>query len=140
MLKKISDQQLATVKVKFEQLLKADPLAFSGLTPSKIPIAPGVYVITAMKDGNDYPYYVGRTKNFQQRIYNNHLMGPLTNARLKKHLIDSGECVDIADAKAFIRNNCAVRWVEQEGFRERGALEGYATAILFPKYGIYEEH
>lgn len=140
MIKKISDLRLKSVKVKFRQMLNAGRIAFSGLTPSKVPTAPGVYVITALKYGLEYPYYVGRTTNLQQRIYTNHLMGPLSNAQLKKHLIDSGECVDIADAKAFIRQYCVVRWVEQEGFRERGALEGYATALLFPKYGIYEEH
>ncbi len=67
-------------------------------------------------------------------------MGPLSNARLKKHLIDSGECIDIGAAKEFLKLHCQVRWIEQDGFRERGAIEGYATGLLFPKHGIYEEH
>jgi len=140
MLKRIARRQMKALKLKYERLLAAKPLAFADLTPSKVPKAAGVYVITAVKSRYELPYYVGRTKNLQQRLYNNHLMGPLSNARLKKHLIDAGECRDVADAKGFIRKHCVVRWVKQEGFRQRGALEGYATGLLFPKHGIYEEH
>jgi len=32
------------------------------------------------------------------------------------------------------------KWIEQARHRERGAIEGYCTGLLFPKYGIYEEH
>ena len=67
-------------------------------------------------------------------------MGSLANARLKKYLISSGECKDISEAKDFIKKFCSVRWIEVEDIRERGALEGYFTGLLFPKHGIYEEH
>ncbi len=140
MIKNITKSQLQFLKSRFNSLISAPPLSFANLTPSKVPAAPGVYVITALLSGNEQPYYVGRTKNLRQRLYNNHLMGPLTNARLKKHLIDAGECTDIAAAKKFLKCHCQVRWIEQEGFRERGAIEGYTTGLLFPKHGIYEEH
>ena len=140
MLQRISTSQIKFLEERFEALLKATPLPFSCLTPSKLPEAPGVYVITAIIDGSEHPYYVGRTKNLRQRLYNNHLMGPLSNARLKKHLISGGECEDKDAAKKFIKDFCSVRWVEQQGFRERGAVEGYVTGLLFPKHGIYEEH
>ena len=76
----------------------------------------------------------------KERIYKNHLMGPLANARLKRYLIGSGECTDIRDAKEFIRGRCYARWIEESNIRNRGAIEGYTTGLLFPKYGIYEEH
>jgi hypothetical protein len=44
------------------------------------------------------------------------------------------------DAKEFIRQNCLARWIEESDIRTRGAIEEYATGLLFPKYGIYEEH
>jgi excinuclease UvrABC nuclease subunit len=78
------------------------PLAFADLVPSKLPVAGGVYLITARLDGLEEPYYVGRSKNLQRRIYTNHLMGPLANARLKKYLINTGECTDLLTAKQFI--------------------------------------
>ena len=115
-------------------------ISFFDLKPSAVPERPGVYLITACVDGDEQAYYVGRTKNLRGRLYRQHLMGPLANARLKKYLIECGECIDKESAKQFIRDHCFVRWVEQEGYRERGALEGYVTAMLFPKYGIYEEH
>ncbi|MFN0184954.1 MAG: hypothetical protein ACKVQR_14160 [Aquabacterium sp.] len=125
---------------RFRDLLQAPPVHFNALTPSKVPEAEGVYVISAMKEGREFPYYVGRTKNLRQRLYTNHLMGSPAGARLKKHLVQAGECVDMAAAKAFLRAYCLVRWIEQAGHRERGAVEGYCTGLLFPKYGIYEEH
>ncbi len=43
-------------------------------------------------------------------------------------------------AKGFIRSACIARWIEEADIRKRGAIEGYVTGLLFPKYGIYEEH
>ena len=136
----IIEFQLQFLQGRFDSLLLASPLAFSEMTPSKIPNRPGVYLITAELSGREDPYYVGRTKNLRQRLYNNHLMGPFSNARLKHCLVSTQECEDIAAAKAFLRTCCSVRWIEQNGHRERGAIEGYATGLLFPKHGIYEEH
>lgn len=123
-----------------EQLLSQPPLRFSQMTPASLPQTAGVYLITKMEDSVEIPYYVGRTKNMRQRLYNNHLMGSLANARLKKHLIDNQVCSNIDEAKDFIQRHCVARWVEEEDYRRRGAIENYCTAILFPKYGIDEEH
>jgi hypothetical protein len=133
-------KQLKFLNQRFKDLAAARPLRFAQLIPSRVPMLPGVYVITAKRGRLELPYYVGRSKNLRQRLYNNHLMGPASNARLKKHLCDGRECLDIASAKAFLSRRCSVRWIIQEGHRERGAVEGYVTGMLFPKYGIYEEH
>jgi GIY-YIG catalytic domain len=140
MLHHATAKQLKFLRERLKTLLAAEPLRFSDLTPKKVPANSGVYVITAERRGIEYPYYVGRTKNLQQRLYNNHLMGPASNARLKKHLVDGGECIDMLGAKRLLREMCLVRWILQDGHRERGAVEGYVTGVLFPKYGIYEEH
>jgi len=139
-MKHATANQLRFLRGRFRDLLAAQPLHFTDLTPSKVPKTEGVYVISVLKGGSEIPYYVGRTKNLQQRLYTNHLMGSAAGARLKKHLVQAGECTDMAAAKAFLRAHCLVRWIEQVGHRERGAIEGYCTGLLFPKYGIYEEH
>jgi len=72
-------------------------------------------VITAKLGNMEFPYYVGRTKNLRRRLYNNHLMGPATNARLKKHLVAGGECADMKSAKQFLKDTCSVRWILQDG-------------------------
>lgn len=131
---------LQFVEESYRKLTAAQSIPFSTLVPSQVPNAAGVYLITARVDGIEEPYYVGRSKNLRRRLYTNHLMGPLANARLKRYLISSGECTDLADAKAFIRANCHARWIEEADIRKRGAIEGYVTGVLFPRHGIYEEH
>lgn len=123
-----------------EKLVNRPPLRFLEMTPNSLPKTAGVYLITGIENGEEIPYYIGRSKNLRQRLYNNHLMGPLTNARLKKYLIGDGVCSNIQAAKEFILRNCAARWIEEENYRRRGAIEGSCTSILFPKYGIDEEH
>lgn len=123
-----------------KQLTNGKSLSFSKMTPSKIPAKAGVYLISANIDNSEIPYYVGRSKNLRQRLYKNHLMGQLTNARLKKYLVNSGECKNSKEAKNFIKEYCSARWFFEKDVKKRGAVEGYVTGIVFPKYGIYEEH
>jgi hypothetical protein len=131
---------LKFVRSAYKRLLAMRPVPFATLVPSQIPELSGVYLITMRKRGVERPYYVGRSKNLRRRLYNNHLMGPVTNARLKRYLISTGECADLVAAKQFIKKYCFVRWVGEADIRKRGAIEGYLTGVPFPKYGIYEEH
>lgn len=127
---------LKFLEVSLKSILVSPGLAFENLKPSDLPKTAGVYLITI----RDKPYYVGRAKNLQNRIHRNHLMGNTKASSFKNALIKSGECVSLQTAKQFLRRNAAVRWIEEENMRNRGALEGYFTGILFPKYGITEEH
>lgn len=128
---------------KFDSLMSQKLLSFKEMTPSKLPTEPGVYLISMSQNGNEVALYVGRTKNLQQRLYNNHLMGGLGNARLKKYLINDPKLRSISNkqlAKEYIRKRCYVRWIFEKDYRKRGAYEGYLTGVLFPKYGISVEH
>lgn len=125
---------------KLSELINSESMPFLNAKPSAFPELPGVYLISSLEDEVEIPFYIGRSKNLQQRLYNNHLMGPLSNARLKKYLIDAEVVKDIEEAKVLIKNSCSARWVIEEDFRVRGALEGFFTAMLFPRYGISEEH
>lgn len=106
------------------------------MKPSYLPKRAGVYLITI----RNKPYYVGRSQNLRRRIYTNHLMGSLKNARLKTYLIEFGKCANREEAKQFLKRFAHVQWIEEEDMRTRGALEGYFTGVLFPKYGISAEH
>ena len=124
-------------------LLEMSPVFYKDMKPSVLPINAGVYVISENINNIEVPLYVGRTKNLRERIYTNHLMGGLSNARLKKYIISDElhPCYqNLSEAKNYIRNSCFVRWVFEDDYRRRGAIEGYLTAIIFPKYGIYEQH
>lgn len=129
---------------KLYDLLSAEKVEFKTLKPRHIIETGGVYIITDSRNPlNVIPYYIGRIKNLRQRIYTNHLMGGLGNARLKKYLVNDPVLRDVTDkhtAKSFIRENCSVRWITEEDFKQRGYFEGYFTEILKPQFGVYEEH
>ena len=79
-------QRLIEAQRIAEDVLNAPQIYFNDLKPSTlIDGLAAVYAITDISTGE--VLYVGRTKNIRQRLYNNHLMGPKTNARLKKYLV-----------------------------------------------------
>jgi len=139
-------EALATPNVKtgtpflgsaYNELLAHAGLPFSEMTPAMVTEDPGVYLITAKEGHAEVPYYVGQSGCLRERLYRNHLMGqPQSNARLKKYLIEFAECDDAQEAKEFIQDRCVARWIEKTETRERSALEGYFTGLLFPKYGL----
>ncbi len=144
------------MRVSHRLLLKAENHRFNGLKAKLIPEGSGVYLITLVEKKIEIPLYVGRTKNLRRRIYTNHLMGSVANARLKNYLIKDKtiEFINFPhEAKAYIKEFCQVRWITEERFKQfmpvkpirhayqvRGLLESYVVSKLFPRYGIYEEH
>lgn len=144
MVKRKNNEWITFLEQSLNDLLNKDVLLFKNLKPNMLPVEEAVYLLTFIQNSKtELPYYVGRTKNIRRRIYTNHLMGSTTNARLKKYLVaDETEdlIVSPAIAKIYIRENCGIRWINVNDVRLRGALEGYFTAMLFPKYGIAEEH
>lgn len=98
--------------------------------PTAIPAAKGIYII--FDKNSKKVLYVGKTTNLRQRLYHNHLMGPISNARLKKYLLeDEGypEITDLVEAKKYIRNHCSFLYLLEDDFRERGHLEGLVSFI-----------
>jgi hypothetical protein len=131
------------LRVSTENLINAQSFPFRNVTLSKLPTSSGIYLITEVIDEVEVALYVGRAINLGRRIYTNHLMGNLSTARLKKYLTeDPGHhCFGESRlAKRHLIERCSVRWILEQDFRRRGALEGYFTAVLFPNYGISREH
>lgn len=113
---------------------------FADLIPSMLnDKLQGVYAIFDKREGT--ALYVGRTKNMRRRLYTNHLMGPLTNARLKKYLIEdtSNNISNLTEAKAFIRENCYFQFLVENDIVRRGQAEGLLSYALNVKY-MHEEH
>ena len=135
MRERIAEQRLL-LDGRMEALLAFEPVAFATLTPTRVPSGGGVYLISATINGVETAYYVGQSSNLSERLYRNHLMGPTSNARLKRYLCASQECADEESAKRFIATACAARWIRLDGRRQRGILEAYVTAMLAPKYAI----
>lgn len=123
-----------------EQLLNSQQYTFRGLTPSMLESVPGVYAIFDKTTGATL--YVGRTKNVRRRLYTNHLMGPETNARLKKYLYKDSARPDIPNmvaAKQYLIDNCYFQYIRVDEMVKRGQIEGLLSYLLNVTY-IHEEH
>lgn len=123
-----------------EQLLNSQQYTFRGLTPSMLESVPGVYAIFDQVTGATL--YVGRTKNIRRRLYTNHLMGPETNARLKKYLCEDRNRLDIPNmeaAKRYLLDNCYFQYIRVDEMVKRGQIEGLLSYLLNVTY-IHEEH
>ena len=123
------------------QLLNSKKYYFSDLKPSDLQSRlPVVYAIFDQETGENL--YVGRTVDLRRRLYTNHLMGPKTNARLKKYLTEDPSMPDISDmekAKEFLRDRCYFQFLPVNDMRRRGQIEGMLSYLLDVRY-IHEEH
>jgi len=124
---------------KLKALLESPAVIFAEMTPSILPKEAGVYLITIFKNGKEEPYYIGQTKNLRRRLCTNHLRGPISNSQFKRYRIGSGECRNLTEIKQFLCKFGEACWIK-ESDRRRDAIEGYLTGVLFPKYGICQEH
>ena len=133
--------RLAQAQGFVETLLNSKRYDFDGLKPSDLQDRlPVVYAIFDKADG--VCLYVGRTKNLRRRLYTNHLMGPETNARLKKYLVKDSGRTDIStmdDAKDYLRKRCCFQYLPVDDKRFRGQIEGLLSYLLNVYY-IHEEH
>ena len=122
-------------------LLSSQRYYFADLVPSKLENK--LAVVYAIFDKHDeFALYVGRTKNLRQRLYNNHLMGPESNARLKKYLKEDPHRPDIPTmdaAKQYLIDHCYFQYIPESDVRIRGQIEGLLSYLLDVRY-IHEEH
>ncbi len=135
------DGRLNEARAIADRLLGSKAYSFSDLKPSDL--KDGLAVIYAIfeKDSGE-TLYVGRTKNLRQRLYNNHLMGPKSNARLKKYLTEDPDVPEIQtmeQAKQYLRAHCIFRYIPEPDIRRRGQIEGLLSYLLDVRY-IHEEH
>ena len=141
MAEKVSAERLAQAEEIAEKLLCAPVYYFSELKPSEL--TDGLAVVYAIFDIlTGETLYVGRTKNLRQRLYYNHLMGPKSNARLKKYLTEDPNMPSIQsmeEAKRFLRERCCFRFLPESDMRTRGQVEGLLSFLLDVRY-IHEEH
>ena len=134
-------QRLIDAKRIVDDILHAPKYYFKELKPSVLPDQlAAVYAITDTSTGE--VLYVGRTKNVRRRLYTNHLMGPKTNARLKKYLVEDPNQPQITDmliAKEYLKASCYAQYVPEEDMVKRGQIEGLLSYMLNVRY-IHEEH
>jgi Nuclease subunit of the excinuclease complex len=135
------DSRLKSARDIYNQFIKEVTYSFSDVKPSDLPQKAGVYIIM-LKDTKEV-LYVGRTRNIRQRIYNNHLMGNKSTARLKKYLVEDNfrhpDIKDYIDAKEYLKEKCIFRYILIENNNERGHIEGLMGYLTNARY-IESEH
>lgn len=133
--------RIKDIPALYELMLKSEKHYFNELKPSQLEENLAVvYSITNFR--TNQVLYVGKTTKLRRRLYGNHLMGPITNARLKKYLIDDAEIpqvVDLDSAKQYIKDNCYFQYVVEPDMRKRGQLEGLYSFLMNVKY-VDKEH
>jgi len=137
----VNDKKRASeAEALVDHLTGSQKYYFSDLKPSDLQERAGVYAIFDSETGENL--YVGRTKNLRQRLYNNHLMGPKSNARLKKYLTEDPLMTEIStmeEAKLFLKDRCYFQFLLVDDVRQRGQIEGMLGFFLDVRY-IHEEH
>lgn len=138
---KLLCEKLDEAEELVKSILTAHRNYFSELKPSMLPDgAAGEYAITNYSTGEIL--YVGRTKIIRQRIYNNHLMGPKSNAHLKKYLVEvekEPSVTDMEQTKSYLKNYCYVQYILEPNVLRRDQIEGLLSFMLNVKY-MYEGH
>jgi len=137
----IFDKRLQEARILTDSLLASKKYYFDELVPSVL--EDGLSVVYAIVDKvSGETLYVGRTKNLRRRLYTNHLMGPETNARLKKYLVDDKsqrEVTNMQEAKQFIKDRCYFQYIPEPNMQRRGQIEGLFGYLFDVRY-IHEEH
>lgn len=137
----IFDKRMQEAIKLTRDLLSSKVYYFGELVPSMLEDKLAVVYVIFDKVSGEL-LYVGRTKNLRQRLYNNHLMGPATNARLKKYLVEDENqhrVTDIHEAKQFLKDRCYFQYIAEPNMQRRGQIEGLFGYLLDVKY-IHEEH
>ena len=120
-----------------DQLLAAPKFPFDDEIRSRLPSEHGLYAIYQKDAADGDVLRAGRTKTasggLRQRLYQNHLMGN-QKGNLRSQLIADGTCVDFAQAKIWIRQNCLVQVVVVGEDRLRAWAEYFMLSILRPKH------
>lgn len=137
----LRDELFAQARRLYDRLMASPQYDFDQFKPSMLPKdEAGVYVIFLKETGETL--YVGRTKKLRRRLYTNHLMGSEANARLKKYLKDDERLPYIrnpGEAKTFIKEHFAFRYLVEPDVVKRGRLEGLFAFLTSARY-IDEEH
>ena len=121
------------------ELCSKDPLYFRDVLPNDLPERPGVYLITKVEPEFEIPDWIGRAENIKSRVHTGLLMGGYSNMSFKLELQEKGICASVEEAKKFIREHCALRWLRIADQRFRDLVACYAASVLNPKCGIPKE-
>lgn len=119
---------------RLQDLISCEKIRFDSDLHSALPKDAGVYRIIRANDETRTTLYVGTSKNLQDRLYSNLLMGDVTAHTLRNKLIKSKMCSNEEDIKNYLRNNCLIQFEIIPNKKERHYFEHFAISILKPQF------
>ena len=125
---------IKTYLKKLSKLRNSRSIPFDSNMYNALPVKGGVYRIFDSQTNKTISIWVGKTNNFQTRIYRAHLMGNRGASSLKKKLIKRNVCSNENSVKKYLKKNCLVQFLVIEDKNERSLFEHFAIAILRPKF------
>lgn len=136
------ENKIKQINKLVESLKASEKVYFENLLPSDLQEDLAVVYVIIDKNTSE-ALYVGRTKKLQRRLYNNHLHGNKSTARLKKYIVEDNinfaNITTYEQAKQWIKSNCYFQYIKIDDSRERGHVEGMLGFILDSRY-IEDEH
>ena len=129
-------QRVEELKGVLNSLLAATPYSFDESLRSNLPEKPGLYMIFTRSNGPEEVLRAGRASGAggrRQRVYQNHLMGN-QSGNLRAQLVRAQTCIDLNQAKTWVRANCSVKFlvVEDEDTLRWG--EHFILSVLRPRF------
>ncbi len=134
----IDHQRVFDLTKWIDEVLSRESIKFSTISPSAISSDGGIYFISDLSQRDEEVVYVGLTSNLSQRICTNQFQGDKNASQIKVALIEHGCAKNLETAKEYLKKHCVVRFDVVGDYREREMREGFAKAILKPKYSLYK--
>jgi excinuclease UvrABC nuclease subunit len=124
LLEKIALEYVAKVK----EFLASRSLSFKYALFIEVPDKPGIYAIF---NKNGKIIYIGRTKNLQRRLLEDHRRGDVKGNQFRKALMQNYGFTTKEQINSYV-DQCTFKFKEVEDPEERVRLEHFAIAILAP--------
>ncbi len=121
-----------------EGFLSGPSVPCSRLKPSMLPKLGGVYAFETRRGKRSRIVYVGLTGELRRRIYTNHLHGDKHSSQMRTAMVNLGIARDHKRAKQVMRRGYSVRFRVVQGHQQRQMYEGYATAMMKPRFSLYK--
>lgn len=113
-------------------LLSCVPRSFDDNLPNHLPKTGGIYRVFEITDSRHDTLYIGRTRNIQERLYNDLYLGH--HAMTLRGILERNP--EIIDIQAYLEQRCHVQFAEVHQLEERTFVTHFAISVLRPALNV----
>ncbi len=114
------------------ELLSCVPRSFDDNLPNHLPKTGGIYRVFEMNDGRHDTLYIGRTRNLQERLWNDLYRGQ--SAMTLRGILERNP--DVEDVPTYLEERCHVQFAVVPSLGERTYVTHFAIAVLRPALNL----